>query len=851
MPTPNRVVRAADLKIQRNGGPVCGGAHFNLTKPSNDVQVVNVKKNGFNPKILSKNTLSQRAPTGAAVATKHLPVVVPVARVMPRIMAGTNAIPIPTIKSKKSIADQERGASRLGSRSSSLGADERLDRDNEDILGRHEHVSLLQPFKAASEGGEENQGGCEDKASFLSSIFRIGPGAGAIGCLAGGSNDTVVAPTDGVQTNATRGGAVTPVVVVGRHKKIQQKQIQNRLVFPGLSIEMKKIIVEVENGFNNSKIGIGRHATTDEVESTGAVAMQQRVKKKEYGHTGPEYSHSQIICVVIAAIALLLTLIYAESEECIDRTTNEKEIQKGERQQNKRQLLNKRGRARVGSRVARLSAKRKIAHGKAFRRPIMFLVLMFCLQLGDAFASSIEEPSSSSSAIARSSTDVARNDVPTIEDENGGDDAMGRVSSAAGGAAVVVASTNAALTSRNVFDGVDGAATTTMEMCQKQTVQLQKQHQQQTERLKHEKAQLRADRDHWRTHAIENGHIEPPISVDESTTALVEPTPMPLPVAPPEVNTQTIHRISPTDITTVKGIDTTPSMTTNTAVGVHRAVGLLLQQLQVALLLSPNVHHSKSVENIFLAANVLAQCRTTITSREKSHQVQSKLNVVEGPKSATAASSSSSGGELLCRQLIQLQKEVVQVMAREQVSKEERVVKVRVVMKKVAEVLNTYVVQNPLAMRNNELTMPALGMKLKGGGRRGVVVGGVRRRLLPACPTIYTYTYEPATGAGEYVYTPASLAATDGWNVWSASCVMGSQYSFEEVTVKIKKSSSMSGELIIEMNNNHFAVSSSSVLELEDVTLTGGSAAVSFFVLCIVVNTCIHSLTAAVVYIIV
>ena len=135
---------------------------------------------------------------------------------------------------------------------------------------------------------------------------------------------------------------------------------------------------------------------------------------------------SQIICVVIAAIALLLTLIYAESEESIDRTTNEKEIQKGERQKNKRQLLNKRGRARVGSRVARWSAKRKIAHGKAFRRPIMFLVLMFCLHLGDAFASSIEEPSSSSSAIARSSTGVAWNDVPTIEDEHGGGDAMER-----------------------------------------------------------------------------------------------------------------------------------------------------------------------------------------------------------------------------------------------------------------------------------------------------------------------------------------------------------------------------------------------------------------------------------------
>jgi hypothetical protein len=152
----------------------------------------------------------------------------------------------------------------------------------------------------------------------------------------------------------------------------------------------------------------------------------------------------------------------------------------------------------------------------------MFLVLMFCLQHGDAFAASFQEPfSSSSSAITRSSTDVAQNDVPTMEDESGGDDVMERVSSTAGAAAVVVATTNAALPSRNVFDGVDGAATTTIEMYQ----HLQKQHQQQqqqTERLKDENAQLRADRDQWRLHAIENGHIEPPISVGDSMTALVD-----------------------------------------------------------------------------------------------------------------------------------------------------------------------------------------------------------------------------------------------------------------------------------------------------------------------------------------
>ena len=93
MPTPNRAACAADPNIQRNGGPVCGGAPFNLTNPSNDVQFVIVVKNGFDPKIISKNTPPQRAPTGAAVATKHLPGMVPVAHFTPRIVAGTNAIP--------------------------------------------------------------------------------------------------------------------------------------------------------------------------------------------------------------------------------------------------------------------------------------------------------------------------------------------------------------------------------------------------------------------------------------------------------------------------------------------------------------------------------------------------------------------------------------------------------------------------------------------------------------------------------------------------------------------------------------------------------------------------------------
>ena len=148
MSTPNRAVRAAAPKIQRNGGPVCGGAPFNVTNPSNDVQNVNIGVNGFNPKIISKNTLPQRAPTDTAVAMKHLPGVVPVAYFAPRIVAGMT----PKKKSTTSIFAGQRGTSRSGSNSSSLGANEPRDHEIDDILGRHERISLLLPSEAASEG---------------------------------------------------------------------------------------------------------------------------------------------------------------------------------------------------------------------------------------------------------------------------------------------------------------------------------------------------------------------------------------------------------------------------------------------------------------------------------------------------------------------------------------------------------------------------------------------------------------------------------------------------------------------------------------------------------------------------
>ena len=70
------------------------------------------------------------------------------------------------------------------------------------------------------------------------------------------------------------------------------------------------------------------------------------------------------------------------------------------------------------------------------------------------------------------------------------------------------------------------------------------------------------------------------------------------------------------------------------------------------------------------------------------------------------------------------------------------------------------------------------------------------------------------------------------WNEWSASCRMSTHTVALGDTVKIKKSASMSGELIIDRgatsgNNRHFNVYGT--LEMEDVTLTGGYHTVSSF----------------------
>jgi len=82
-----------------------------------------------------------------------------------------------------------------------------------------------------------------------------------------------------------------------------------------------------------------------------------------------------------------------------------------------------------------------------------------------------------------------------------------------------------------------------------------------------------------------------------------------------------------------------------------------------------------------------------------------------------------------------------------------------------------------------------------------------------------------------------NIVEGSNWNVWSASCKMSGQHTVDlGETVKIKKSSSMSGELVIDpgsdtsgSGNRHFHVVGT--LEMEDVTLTGGYAVSSLLVL--------------------
>ena len=97
----------------------------------------------------------------------------------------------------------------------------------------------------------------------------------------------------------------------------------------------------------------------------------------------------------------------------------------------------------------------------------------------------------------------------------------------------------------------------------------------------------------------------------------------------------------------------------------------------------------------------------------------------------------------------------------------------------------------------------------------------IGRRRLATCPTTI------------YKVGDTQVAGTDGWNEWSESCLMGNTHAVGSTeTVKIKKSSSMSGELVIDreatsgLSNRHFDVRGT--LELEDITLKGGHAVSSF-----------------------
>ena len=73
----------------------------------------------------------------------------------------------------------------------------------------------------------------------------------------------------------------------------------------------------------------------------------------------------------------------------------------------------------------------------------------------------------------------------------------------------------------------------------------------------------------------------------------------------------------------------------------------------------------------------------------------------------------------------------------------------------------------------------------------------------------------------------ASLSGSDGWNVLSASCNLGSDFTVPEgKTLKIKKDPTMDGELVIDRQatssneGRHFYVQGT--LNIEGVTLTGG-----------------------------
>ena len=343
-----------------------------------------------------------------------------------------------------------------------------------------------------------------------------------------------------------------------------------------------------------------------------------------------------------------------------------------------------------------------------------------------------------------------------------------------------------------------------------------------------------AERDHLPLNIAENGHhttITPTLDVAEKpTNVLIDPTIITAQSVPNVVvrntqqqpsNTPTTHDLRPTNSSTaikirvetkpalsigIDGTMTTTTTTTKPAADITAAARLLKRiQQDVLRRQHPNIL-VKPVEEIFLKATgseILAQCNT---------QVKVKLNVVEG-------GAANRGGERLCIQLIRLQKEVVQVLAREEV---ERMVELRAVMEDVVDLLSTFL-QRQFKLRTRELTSTTFGIgrRLKRMSTGMVEIGG-RRRRLAACPTTI---YKDVT---------SQVEATGGWNVWSASCDMSTTHVvLSGETVKIKKSAAMLGELVIDrgsdtsgFGNRHFLVYGT--LEMEDVTLKGGHAVSSF-----------------------
>ena len=79
----------------------------------------------------------------------------------------------------------------------------------------------------------------------------------------------------------------------------------------------------------------------------------------------------------------------------------------------------------------------------------------------------------------------------------------------------------------------------------------------------------------------------------------------------------------------------------------------------------------------------------------------------------------------------------------------------------------------------------------------------------------------------------SSLAASGGWNVWSASCELSSQRTVSGATLKLKKDPAMGeDQLMVDRQatsvspGRHFFVRTQGILEVDGITLTGGYGSV-------------------------